>query len=398
MPGAVKILQVNSQVGSGSTGHIVRAINEAAESRGHEAYVAYGRGHSKERNHIHVGHSLDLALHGAMSLLGDAHGLGSRRATLGLTKKIDRLAPDAIGLHNIHGYYLNYPALFDYLSKTEIPVIWTLHDCWAFTGHCSHFVRFRCQKWQTECSRCPMTNYYPKSLVDKSTRNFRLKRSNFGALQNLTIVTPSRWLKGMVDKSFLGACLVKVIPNGINLDVFKPFTPSSEDKIVIGVANVWSESKGLKDFVELRTMLPSHVRIVLIGLTESQIRKLPEGIDGHARTQNREELARWYSRASVFVNPTYADTFPTTNLEALACGTPVVTYETGGSAEAITDCCGAAVEAGNVHNLADQVLSLLSMSRESLRSNCRKWAEARFDGDQRTSEYIVLYESLVSEG
>jgi len=390
----MKILQINTVVNSGSTGRIAEEIGLEVMSQGYESYIAYGRGHRPSKsNLIKIGNKKDVYLHGIRTLLFDQHGLGSKGATQSLLKNIKLIDPDIIHLHNIHGYYLNYQILFNYIKTQNIPVVWTFHDCWPFTGHCAHFGD--CTKWKTQCKNCPCSNKYPKSFVNRSFKNFNDKKEAFQGVENLTIITPSNWLKNLVKQSFLKDYKVQVINNGIDLEVFQPPEVKVNEKIIIGVANVWPKSKGLDDFVKLREILDTEIQIVLIGLSEGQIKSLPKNMVGISRTENIEELAAWYRKATVFVNPTYLDNFPTTNLEALACGTPVITYKTGGSPESINNTIGEVVEQGNLELLKKAVERFIDNENiQDLMDACRNHAIQYFDKDERFQEYVNLYEHI----
>lgn len=342
----MKIFQINTVCGTGSTGRIAVDIAHVLEKEGHECCIAYGRGNApSDVDSFRIDSKKEVYLHAALSRFTDAQGLYSTSATERLIQKIRDYDPDIIHLHNIHGYYLNYKVLFQFLSRYNKPIVWTLHDCWAFTGHCAYFDYVHCDRWKTECHDCPQKNTYPTSwLLDRSQENFRLKKSLFTGIKNLTIVTPSHWLAGLVKQSFLKEYPVEVIHNGIDLNVFKPTHSDfrkryhlEDKKIILGVASPWTPRKGLKDFIKLAELLDEETRIVLVGLNDKQIKSLPENIIGIKRTNNPQELAGIYTTADVFFNPTYEDNYPTTNLEALACGTPVVTYNTGGSPESAGD-------------------------------------------------------------
>lgn len=391
----MKVLQINSVINSGSTGRIAEDIGKVVIANHHESYIAYGvNDRESSSNRVKIGNKTDILEHKIQSLLLDKHGLASKKATSLFVKQLQEINPDVIGIHNLHGYYINYEILFEYIKKHNKPVIWTFHDCWAFTGHCAYFERTQCEKWKTHCKSCPQTTTYPKSLViDRSFRNFEDKKEAFLGVEQLQIITPSHWLKNLVKASFLKEYPVSVIHNGIDLNVFKPSSKTNdESKIVIGVASIWDERKGLKDFIKLRSLLPQDIQIVLIGLSTQQIKTLPEGIKGIQRTENVQELAEWYSKASVFVNPTYIDNFPTTNIEALACGTPVVTYRTGGSPEAIDDRTGGVVEKGDIKGLKDMILQWIN--KEDVSPVCRKRAELNFDKNERYQDYLALYEKF----
>lgn len=399
----VRVLQINSVCGIGSTGRIATDIHQVLKEQGHESYIAFGRDEPKNCDSvIRIGSKWDVYRHVALTRVFDKHGFGSKRATRAFLREVDKLNPDIIHLHNIHGYYLNVELLFDYLKVADKPVIWTLHDCWAFTGHCSHFDYIGCTKWRTGCFDCPQKEEYPKSvLFDNSRDNFFRKKTAFTGVKNLTIVTPSQWLAGLVGDSFLGDYPVKVINNGIDLSVFKP-TPSDfrqryslENKfIILGVANVWTEKKGLQYFLELSSYLSSDEVIVLVGLTEKQKADLPSGIIGIKRTNSVEELAEIYSDADVFINLTLEDNFPTTNLEVLACGTPVITFDTGGSAESIDKTCGFIARQGSLDDTLNFIRIVKKNRKKVYEENCLNRARRLYDKKDRFADYISMYERI----
>jgi len=394
----MRILQINTAVNSGSTGRIAEEIGKTLIKNAHDSYIAYGRGNRPSQSQlIKIGTQKDVYQHGLATLLQDKHGLASKKATKDFIKQIQEIKPDVIGLHNIHGYYLNYQILFDYIKQKQIPVIWTFHDCWPFTGHCTYFDSVDCKKWKTHCEKCPITKNYPKAFTDRSYQNFEDKRKAFNGLKNLKIITPSHWLGEVVKESFLKPYPVEVIHNGVDLEVFKPLDNvfTSKEKIVLGVASTWDKRKGLNDFIELRKKLPLDVKIVLIGLNAKQIKNLPKGITGIERTENVEELVEWYNKASVFVNPTYVDNFPTTNIEALASGTPVITYQTGGSPEAIDSETGVVVEKGDVSGILKAIKSLDQKNQYKLSKKCVERAESRFNKKYRYLDYLKIYEKMI---
>lgn len=398
-----KLLQIADSVNSGSVGRIADQIGETVMKHGWESYIAYARvcNPSKSKT-IKIGNRLGLYWHGIMTRLFDRHCLHSTKATKKLIRQIKEVSPDVIQLHHIHGYFLNMRVLFDYLSSVNIPIIWVFHDCWSMTGHCTHFEYAKCDRWKAGCYDCPEKKSYPASLlIDRARKNYIEKRELFTSVKNMTIVPVSNWLGGIVKESFLGKYDVKVIHNGIDISTFQPL-PSDikarygivDKKIILGVASPWSRRKGLTDFFELHRHISSNkYQIVLIGLSDEQIKQLPNGIIGLARTESVEALAQWYSVADVFVNPTYEDTYPTTNLEAISCGTPVVTYKTGGSPESVTSETGRVVDKGDIAGLAKAIESLCAEDREHLRKRCREYAVAHFDKQECFKKYIELYEN-----
>ncbi len=401
----MKLLQINTSVNTGSTGRIAEQIGDISIGRGFESYIAYGRNYRESNSRlIKIGNDWHCKWHVLSTRLFDNHGFASSVTTKRLINQIDQIQPDIIHLHNIHGYYLNIEVLFQYLSKVNVPVLWTLHDCWALTGHCSHFDFVNCNKWETECRDCPNRKGYPRSLfLDRSRQNFRRKKKLFTSVDRMMFVTPSRWLSDIVSRSYLNKYPVKVLPNGIDLSVFKPHPSKSikhkynlgKEKIILGVAKNWNHHKGLDDFIKLSGHLSVNEHIVLVGLTHQQKEYLPDNIIGLNRTENINELAALYSLADVFVNPTWVDNFPTTNIEALACGTPVITYKTGGSIEAVSPKTGLIVEKGNVNELYKAIKCVLETGKNKYESACRERAEKYFNIKQRTLEYLRLYNDLL---
>lgn len=400
-----KLLQINVTANWGSTGRIAEDIGLLAISQGWDSYIAYGRGipvsHS---NLLRIGNDWDMRLHAVQSRLLDNHGLASKNVTRQFLKQVEEIKPDIIHLHNIHGYYLNYPILFDFLSCMEIPVVWTLHDCWLYTGHCAYYSAIKCYRWKNSCYDCPQRKSYPTSLlVERSEKNFQAKKSAFTSLRNLTLIPVSNWLADDVRQSFLNNYRMKVIHNGIDVHTFTPHNIQKsvlklEYKfLIIGVASVWSARKGLEDFMRLRKMLSDDYQIVLLGLTDKQIKALPRGIIGINRTNSLEELADYYSVADVFVNPTWEDNFPTTNIEALACGTPVITYRTGGSVEAVSQGTGMIVEQGDLEGLSNAVQYICKKGKETYKNTCRERAVKYFNKNDRYQEYFDLYNQLLNK-
>lgn len=399
-----RLLQINSVVNSGSTGRIAEEIGQTAINYGWQSYIAYGRNPKESKSElIRIGSNLDVKLHGIKTRLFDKHGLGSKKATKRLIKEIQNINPDIIHLHNIHGYYINIKILFDFLKEYNKPVVWTLHDCWTITGHCPHFVFIGCEKWKTQCYKCPQKKDYPSSLfIDRSRKNYMLKKRLFTSVSNLTLVPVSNWLGDILKESFLNKYPIKVINNGISTGVFKPVNSNFREKynlqskfILLGVTNIWSSTKGLDDFIKLDQKLEENYQIVLVGLTKKQKKDLPSNIIGIERTESVQELVEIYSVSDVFLNLTYQDTFPTTNLEALGCGTPVITYKTGGSPEAIDEKTGIVVEQGDMDGLIQAIKTIKTNGKKYYTDECLSRVERLYRKEDRYLDYIHLYEELL---
>ena len=394
-----KLLQINTTANWGSTGKIAEDIAKLAINKGFESWMAYGRGNPKSvSNLIRIGNDFDMKLHGIQTRILDNHGLASKKVTKDFLEKIGKINPDIIHLHNIHGYYINYPLLFDFLKKWGGPVVWTLHDCWPFTGHCAYYTFKECYNWKTQCQNCPQLNTYPISLwKDRSYNNYNDKKEAFSGLKNLTLIPVSNWLAKQIKESFLKDYPIKVIHNGIDLEIFKPSENKNYDQgkfSILGVASVWDYRKGLEEFIRLRNLLPDNYKITLAGLSKKQIDSLPQGIEGISRTENVGQLVKLYRDSDVYVNPTLEDNFPTTNLEALACGTPVLTYNTGGSPEAIDDKTGIIVDYKNIQQLSEKIRYVCE-NKSFNAIECRQRAINLFDKDKNFKKYIDLYQSLL---
>lgn len=401
------LVQINVSRNWGSTGKIAEGIALVAHEHGWKCYTVHGQRYQSFSKFpsFQVSNRLEELWHYTQSLFFDKQGQGSACATKRLVKKLSTIKPDIIHLHVIHGCYLNYLVLFDYIKKNEIPVVWTFHDCWAFTGHCTYFDRIGCDKWRSKCFDCPQIHEYPKSIVDCSKRNFYLKKATYSKGVNLIIVPVSEWLGGLVTKSFLGAYPIQVIHNGIDLRKYKvsganirvKYGIDSTKHIVLGVANGYGRRKGLSDFVRLSETLPKDFQVVMVGVLPDEKKKIPDTIVSIGRTDNQQELIDLYSSADVFVNPTYEDNFPTTNLEALACGTPVITYNTGGSPEAIDKYTGKVIARGDVDALRQAVVEFVSAGKTSYSYVCRLRATKCFDQKKRFYEYVKLYMDILNK-
>jgi len=402
----MKVLQINTTCGRGSTGRIAVDIHNLLLEQGHESVIAYGRGEPLNcDNTIKIGSKIDFYNHVLKTRLLDMHCFGSKKATEDFVDEVKNYNPDIIHLHNIHGYYLNIEILFNFLEKFNKPIVWTLHDCWAFTGHCVYFDYVGCHKWKTHCEKCPAKKSYPKGIfIDNSYNNYDKKRILFRSLDKLTLVTPSEWLAKLVKRSFLREYPVKVINNGIDLNVFKP-TPSDfrktynlENKfIILGVANKWEKRKGFEYFIELSKLIGPDEAIVMVGLSKNQLKQLPKNITGITRTDNVQELAEIYTSANVFFNPTLEEVMGLTNVEAQACGTPVITFNTGGSVETIDDTTGFIVEKGNLEEAIKKMRKIESEGKEKYSESCIKRANKYYNKNDKFQEYIELYKNFLEE-
>ena len=331
--------------GNGSTGKIVDSLKSFALKNGFEVLSFFSREYcatpgTSKRFFTKSGFYFDAL----MTRLFDNHGLNNKANNKRIIKNLKMFKPDIVHIHNLHGYWINYKLLFNFLKESNIKVVFTLHDCWPFTGHCTHFDYVKCEKWKTKCNKCPQKKSYPRSLFfDKSAKNFLLKKKAFTQLakDQMTISVPSSWLKDIVSLSFLKEYNCLVINNGIDTDVFKPTNSSLRNKygignktLVLAVANYWDERKGLRYVFDCARKKPNWI-FVYVGHIKNNSNQFLPNVIHIERTESQSELAAWYTTANVFLNPTLEDNYPTTNLEAYACHTPIVTFNTGGSPELI---------------------------------------------------------------
>lgn len=397
----MKVLFINTVCGRSSTGRIIRDIDCILREDGDESLTLYGRFSAPEdMNSVKIENDFGNNIHGIYTRIFDRQGFGSKKATRKAISTIDEYKPDVIHLHNLHGNYLNVKMLFEYLAKKDIPVVWTLHDCWPYTGHCVYSDFVGCEKWKTECFDCPKKSDYPKSLVfDSSRKNYRDKKQLFTSLKNLTIVTVSDWLKGETEKSFMGSYPIKRIYNGIDRSVFKP-TPSNikerlgigDKYLLLGVADGWSERTGLSYFTRLAKNLKSDEAIVMVGFKKEQLKDAPEGVIALERTDSVSELVELYSAADVVLNPSYEQTFGLVTAEAMACGTPVIVLNATASPELIDKTCGRATPKGDYETFKSAIDELRNNPLKA--EDCVKRTEL-FDKNTNYRQYVDLYHKVL---
>lgn len=393
-----KIVHINT-FHNKATGSIMFSVhNELQKLDKWDSYVVWGRGRTpKDKVHeYNMQCGWEIMMHGVLSRIFDNTGFNSDYATERLLQKMEYLMPDIIQLHNLHGYYINVKMLFEWIKHRNIPVVWTLHDCWAFTGHCAYFDYANCNCWKNGCHDCVQKKSYPASLVfDNSKLNWLRKKELFNYKQ-LHLVTPSIWLHDLVKESFLKKLPCSVINNGIDTDVFKPSSINCHigGKFkILGVASEWTPRKGLHDFIQLYRMLNhEQIEMTIVGLTSQQIEALPEGIRGMTRTDNIEQLVSLYQEADMFFNPTYEDNYPTTNLEALACGTPVCTYRTGGSIESVNEGNGFVVEKNELGEVKKIIEERLHSRKMGLHLDIDR---KRISKEYMAEQYIKLYNDIL---
>lgn len=407
MSDKIRIASVN-MTEKGSTGTIMLEITELANQKGMQALAFSTQTYAAKRspktsilNHQYYGWYVENTLHTILGKLTGYNGLFSYFGTKQLLAKFKKLKPDIIHLHNLHNFCIHLPLLFRYIKKYHISVVWTLHDCWTFTGHCPHFVMKGCDKWQTTCHHCSQYQKYPKTYVDRSAQLFKLKKKWFTGVENMTLVTPSQWLGDLVGQSFLKDYPVRVINNGIDLSVFQPTHSDFREKhgipehkkVLLGVAFDWGKRKGLDVFEELSKRLdPEQYQIVLVGTNDDLDQSLPKNIISIHRTQNQKELAEIYSAADLFLNLTREDTFPTVNIEAIACGTPVLTFKTGGSPESLDETCGSVVPCDDIDATEKEIIRICTEKPYTTKA-CISRAKM-FDMHNKFEEYILLYRKL----
>lgn len=396
----MKVVQINATCGIGSTGKICVGISRILNAENIENYILCS-GSNGYAQGITLSDRRYIRMQALKSRVLGNYGFNSKQETRKMIYELEQIQPDIVHLHNIHGHDCDLNTLFSYFHQNKTKLIWTFHDCWAFTGYCTYFTMADCHKWQSRCDGCVQKCKY-SWIFDRSKALFEKKRELFEGL-DLTVVTPSEWLADLVKRSFLKDYPVHVLNNGIDLDVFKP-TPSGfrekyhleNKKILLAVSFEWGPRKGLSVFLELAKRLPDDYQIVLVGTDDNVDKLLPANIISIHRTQNQQELAEIYSAADVFVNPTREENYPTVNMEALACGTPVLTFRTGGSPEMLDETCGSVVACNDVDAMEKEIIRICTDKPYSA-ADCLKKAR-EFDQDQRFKEYLKLYERVIFAG
>ena len=397
------LLIINVALNWGSTGKIVEGIGSLAKSRGWEVYVAHGARYKNRSSlkAIQISSMAEEWIHYIESSLFDAQGLGSRCATRRLLRKLDEIRPDLVHIHNIHGCFLNYPLLFNYLRDKQIPVVWTLHDCWAMTGHCVHFERTHCEKWKTMCEKCPQKKDFPTSyLLDCSKRNFTLKKQLFTSMGTMRITTVSAWLKGVAERSYLNKFPIEVVPNGVDTNRFvysekdvKNRFHIEKKKLVLAVASGFGERKGVFDYASLSRILTDEYQLMLVGVNDHDRKVLPQSVIAVSRANGSEELAAFYSAADVLLSLSYEETFGLTVVEAMACGTPAIVYDNTAQPELITPETGLIVESGNVEKVKEAIKIVCSKGKSHYSKACRNHALG-YDEMRSYNKYLEIYEEL----
>ena len=402
---SITLLQINVDANNGSNGSIARDIGTMALARGWNSYIAYGRRHIPcDSQLIRVGNDLDVKFHGLMTRLFDRHGLASVITTKLFLRKVDKIKPDIVHLHNIHGYFINYKLLFEYIIKHNIPVVWTFHDCWPFTGHCGYFESYACSRWKSGCYDCPAVHGYPSSLFfDRSKQAFLLKKELFTLPKTLHVATVSKWLKGLVEESFFSKYPVHVVYDGIDTNSYiyrnsnlREMYGLEEKFVLLSAAANWTKAKGWDDYIKLSKMLPDDCIIMLVGVTEEQKRNLPPQIIAVPRQEGKDKLAEYYSMADILLNLSYQETFGMTTAEAMACGTPGISYNRTACPELLTPETGIVVEAGDMRQILEAIAIIKKNGKAHYSKACRQRVLDNFNFKEVNKQYFDIYEKILN--
>lgn len=402
----MRILLINVAIGFGSTGRIVEGIGQLALSHGWDVHIAHGARYVNEStiDNFQISSKAEEILHFIESSIFDAQGMGSRFATKRFLKVIDSIRPDVVHIHNLHGCFLNYPILFSYLRTKKIPIVWTMHDCWPLTGHCVHFERTHCERWKSQCGPCPQIHDFPTSyMLDRSRRNYALKKELFTSLNRMRITTVSSWLKNVATQSYLKKFPIDVVPNGIDTSSFvktdgdiRNRLKIGDKKLLLAVASGFEGRKGINDYVALSRILPGDYQLLLVGANDKDCRVLPDNVIALGRTRDITELAAYYSSADALLSLSYEETFGLTIIEAMACSTPAIVYNNTAQPELITPDTGRVVPTGNIDALKDAIIEMCSVPKSEFSNACRKRAE-QFDERMMYQKYLDIYEEMLSE-
>lgn len=392
---AMNICHINVVYGTGSTGGLVRDLHEACVAIG-ESKVFAGRSPIQSKSVVRVGSLRDTIINGVSCRVFDNDGFSALSNTRKLINTLREEKFDIFHLHNLHGYYVNIELLFDFFKGIDTPVVWTLHDCWSYTGHCAYYDLVSCEKWKSECHTCPNKREYPSSLyLDKSNQNFLRKKRLYDDFDNLTIVTPSHWLSDEVSLSILADKDCNVITNGIHDDFFSRKSVKRQERSgkirILGVAAVWSMRKGIEDFVRLADLAEGELAITLVGVDEKLKKRLPSSITCLPRTHSVNDLIDLYDEADYFFNPTYEETFGLVNAEAQSRGIPVISYNTGGCPETLHPKISYIVEKGGV-NEAHKIMSAINYCDQDI-AELKDFA-SKFKSSTMIESYLELYKSV----
>lgn len=398
-----KLLQINSVVNTGSTGRIVEQLGQWAMTQGWESYIAYGReARESQLGLIRIGSKAGVYLHAIASKYLDCHGLMSRWATRKFLKQLEVIRPDVVHLHNIHGYYINYPMLFDYLREKNIPTVITMHDFWLMTGHCA-YINKTCDRWKNGCGKCPRLDQYPAAKRDASASNWQKKAALFADMPNVTLVPVSHWLGRYADASLLKLVKQQVIYNGIDTEVFKPCDKQEVSVkgvdwnkfTIIAIATRWTEANGYLDILQLSQLLSEDCQIVMVGLDDEQMKALPANIVGFKKTESFTQLQELYSKSDVIFNPNTEVTFGLVTIEAMACGTPAIILRDTAGEELVDEQTGFMVE--KVEEVVELIPIIKSINKEQTAKACRLKVQTLFEASKQYQKYIDLYNQLIGK-
>ncbi len=398
----MKVLQINAVYGQGSTGVIVKDIDEALQENGYKSFVAYANCNTIPNNGFKIGNKIDHKVHGMLTRTLGKQAYSSVLSTNKLLRYIDIINPDVIHLHNLHSNYINLNMLLKYIIKNDIKTVITLHDCWFFTGKCFHYIADQCTKWQTECNTCPrLKKDVPSWFFDQTSKVFNDKKRYFELISDLVVVGVSNWISNEAKKSFFKDKEIATIHNGVDTVIFKPMESNFrkknniEDKFVIlGMANKWLLPNNNPSLKYISNNLGENYVLVLVGCSEAEKHNLPANVIGLGYVNNKEELARIYSMADVFVNTTWEDSFPTVNIESISCGTPVITFDSCGSPEAIDKDTGLIVPQGNYKQLWKAIMEIKQKGKHYYQQRCVEYGREKYNKNDRYTDYILLYEEI----
>lgn len=402
------LVQINSVANWGSTGRLTEDLGDVAIAAGWNSYVAYGRQCKQSSSKlIRIGGDISVLSHVLLTRMFDRHGFGSYCATKAFIRELEIIKPDVLQFHNLHGYYLNLPLILRYATKNNIPIVWSLHDCWSMTGHCSHFVKIGCDKWKNECYHCPLIKSYPNSwLIDSSRRNFREKKRLIEQIPRLTVISGSEWLASIASQSYFKNREIQFIPDGIDTEIFQPRANGYElrkkhgleDKFVIlASGTVWGEDKGISDYGKLRKLLSDKYAIVLIGMSDEDLATVPDGVIGLPRTKSPEELSEYYSMADCVMSLSKMESFGLTPVEGFACGTPAIVYDTTALPELISPETGFVAKFLDIEDVKEKVELLSERGKSAYSSQCRSIAVEKYDKKKCYAQYLKVYEHLINQ-